>query len=57
MTVACGDLDLPFIVARSKELADWLPSSRFHVFEGMAHLPYLEQPAAVAELISTAIRA
>jgi pimeloyl-ACP methyl ester carboxylesterase len=57
VTVACGDLDLPFIVARSKELADWLPSSRFHVFEGMAHLPYLEQPAAVAELISTAIRA
>lgn len=56
VTVACGDLDLPFIVARSKELADWLPQSRFHMFEGMAHLPYLEQPAAVAELISSAIR-
>jgi pimeloyl-ACP methyl ester carboxylesterase len=55
VTVACGDLDLPFIVARSKELADWLPRSRFHVFEGMAHLPYLEQPAVVAELISSAI--
>jgi pimeloyl-ACP methyl ester carboxylesterase len=57
VTVACGDLDLPFIVARSKELADWLPKSRFHVFEGMAHLPYLEQPAVVAELINSAIRA
>ena len=56
VTVACGDLDLPFIIARSKELADWLPKSRFHVFEGMAHLPYLEQPAVVAELITTAIR-
>jgi pimeloyl-ACP methyl ester carboxylesterase len=56
VTVACGDLDLPFIMARSKELADWLPKSRFHVFEGMAHLPYLEQPAVVAELISSAIR-
>ena len=57
VTVACGDLDLPFIVARSKELADWLPKSRFQVLEGMAHLPYLEQPAVVADLISSAIRA
>jgi pimeloyl-ACP methyl ester carboxylesterase len=56
VTVACGDLDLPFIVARSKELADWLPQSRFHVFEGMAHLPYLEKPAVVADLISSSIR-
>jgi pimeloyl-ACP methyl ester carboxylesterase len=56
VTVACGDLDLPFVVARSKELSDWLPDSRFHVFEGMAHLPYLEHPAAVAELITAAVR-
>jgi pimeloyl-ACP methyl ester carboxylesterase len=56
VTVACGDLDLPFIVARSKELADWLPQSEYHVFPGMAHLPYLEQPSVVAELISSAIR-
>jgi pimeloyl-ACP methyl ester carboxylesterase len=56
VTVACGDLDLPFIIARSRELADWLPKSRYHVFEGMAHLPYLEQPAAVADLITSAIR-
>jgi len=56
VTVACGDLDLPFVIARSKELADWLPNSRYHVFEGMAHLPYLEQPAAVAELITSSIR-
>jgi pimeloyl-ACP methyl ester carboxylesterase len=44
------------VIARAKELADWLPQSRFHVFEGMAHLPYLEQPAAVAELISASVR-
>jgi pimeloyl-ACP methyl ester carboxylesterase len=56
VTVACGDLDLPFIIARSKELADWLPKSRHQVFEGMAHLPYLEQPAVVADLIISAIR-
>jgi pimeloyl-ACP methyl ester carboxylesterase len=56
VTVACGDLDLPFMIAQSKELADWLPKSRFHMFEGMAHLPYLEQPKVVAELINAAIR-
>lgn len=56
VTVACGNLDLPFIVARSRELADWLPQSRFEMFEGMAHLPYLEQPAVVAALINSAIR-
>jgi len=55
VTVACGTLDLPFIMARSKELADWLPHSRFETFDGMAHLPYLEQPAVVAELIKSAV--
>ena len=56
VTVACGNLDLPFIVARSKELADWLPQARFEMLDGMAHLPYLEQPAVVAELINSSIR-
>jgi pimeloyl-ACP methyl ester carboxylesterase len=56
VTVACGDLDLPFVIARGRELANWLPKSRFHIFEGMAHLPYLEQPAVVAELITSSIR-
>ena len=55
VTVACGTLDLPFIMARSKELVDWLPHSRFEVFEGMAHLPYLEQPSVVADLIRSSI--
>jgi pimeloyl-ACP methyl ester carboxylesterase len=56
VTVACGDLDLPFVVSRSKELSDWLPDSRHHVLTGMAHLPYLENPALVAELISASLR-
>jgi len=55
VTVACGDLDLPFIVARSKQLADWLPQAQFTVLEGMAHLPYLEKPAVVAEVIRSAV--
>jgi pimeloyl-ACP methyl ester carboxylesterase len=56
VTVVCGDLDLPFVVSRSKELSDWLPDSQFHVLPGMAHLPYLEDPAVVAELIRAAVR-
>jgi pimeloyl-ACP methyl ester carboxylesterase len=56
VTVACGDLDLPFVVSRSRELSDWLPDSQHHVLPGMAHLPYLEDPAMVAELISSALR-
>jgi pimeloyl-ACP methyl ester carboxylesterase len=32
-----------------------LPRSRFEMFEGMAHLPYLEQPAVVADLIKSSI--
>ena len=55
VTVACGSLDLPFVIARSKELADWLPRSRFEMFDGMAHLPYLEKPAVVADLIKSSI--
>jgi pimeloyl-ACP methyl ester carboxylesterase len=56
VTVACGDLDLPFMVSRSKELSDWLPDSRHHVLPGMAHLPYLENPAMIADLITAAQR-
>ena len=56
VTVACGDLDLPFVVSRSKELSDWLADSQHHVLRGVAHLPYLEDPSMVAELISSSLR-
>ena len=55
VTVACGDLDLPFMIERSKQLADWLPDARHKVLAGMAHLPYLEHPDVVADLILAAI--
>jgi pimeloyl-ACP methyl ester carboxylesterase len=57
VTVACGDLDLPFILERCRYLADHLPDSRFRELTGMAHQPYLEDPARVANLIRTAITA
>jgi pimeloyl-ACP methyl ester carboxylesterase len=56
-TVACGDLDVPFLVDRSSELAKRLPHGRHRVLAGMAHLPQIEDPAAVAALVDDAITA
>jgi pimeloyl-ACP methyl ester carboxylesterase len=55
VTVACGDLDVPFIVDRSRLLAASLPAARHHVLPGMAHQPYLESASAVAQLIRSAV--
>ena len=44
-TVACGDLDVPFLVKRGRELAERLPSGRFVELKGVAHLPQMENPA------------
>jgi pimeloyl-ACP methyl ester carboxylesterase len=55
VTVACGELDVPFLIARSRELADRLPSARYRELPGVAHQPYLEQPAQVADLILGAL--
>jgi pimeloyl-ACP methyl ester carboxylesterase len=54
-TVACGDLDVPLLVAQSAELARLLPRGRHHVLHGTAHLPFLEEPATVAALVSAAL--
>jgi len=55
VTVACGDLDVPFIVDRSRLLAASLPAARHHVLPGMAHQPYLESASTVAQLIRSAV--
>jgi len=54
-TVACGELDVPFMVARCGELATRLPNARLRMLPGVAHLPYLEQPAMVVDLIADAV--
>ena len=54
VVVACGDLDVPMKIDRSRELADVLPRGTFHGLAGRAHLPYLEDPPAVAALITAA---
>jgi pimeloyl-ACP methyl ester carboxylesterase len=55
--VACGDRDVPVLVTRSRELASRLPRGQYRELAGLAHLPYLEQPAAVAQLIAGALPA
>lgn len=55
VTVAWGDLDMPFLIERCQQLAERLPGSRTRVLPGHAHLPYLESPQAVAELIADAV--
>ena len=55
VTVACGDLDVPFVISCSRELAARLPDARFQVLPGIAHQPYLEQPGTVAQLVSKAL--
>jgi pimeloyl-ACP methyl ester carboxylesterase len=56
VVVACGELDVPFLIARSHELASRLPRGRHRDLPGMAHLPYLERPAMVADLVMEARR-
>ena len=53
--VACGDLDVPFLHRRSRELAERLPSGRFVELTGVAHLPQLEKPDQVATLVLHAL--
>lgn len=55
--VACGDLDVPFLVDRSRKLAELLPNARHHVLAGTAHLPQLERPVSIAALIDNALAA
>lgn len=55
VTVACGDLDVPFLVERSKALAERLPQGSHQVLKGVAHLAELEAPAVVTELLRSTL--
>ena len=52
--VACGDLDVAIKVRGSVELAGALPNAGYIGLPGRAHLPYLEAPHEIAELILAA---
>ena len=55
VTVACGELDGPFLVDRSQQLAARLPRARYRELPGMAHQPYLEDPRQVADVLLGAL--
>ena len=46
--VLCGDLDFPHIQARCRHLAATIPKATLRMLPGLAHLPSLENPDAVA---------
>jgi pimeloyl-ACP methyl ester carboxylesterase len=50
-TVAWGDLDEPFGIETCRALLERIPGARAAPMEGVAHLPSLERPAEVADLI------
>jgi pimeloyl-ACP methyl ester carboxylesterase len=52
--VACGELDIAFKLERSAELARALPNGTHRTLPGRAHLPYLEAPDEVADLVRAA---
>lgn len=54
-TVACGDLDVGYLLDRSQAVAERLPCGRYVPLPGRAHLPYLEDPSETAELILGAL--
>jgi pimeloyl-ACP methyl ester carboxylesterase len=55
VTVACGLLDIPAIVAEGRAIAERIPEARFVELEDVAHLPALEAPERVAELVRRAL--
>jgi len=54
ITVCWGDLDIPALIDRSRQLADQMANASARVIPQTAHLPYLERPDLVADLILTA---
>ena len=54
VTVAWGSLDVPALNERCRELVARLPQATGRELPGVAHLPYLEDPDAVADLVRLA---
>lgn len=49
--VVVGDRDVATTPAQARELANAIPGAKFALVEGAAHIPCVEQPAALARLI------
>jgi pimeloyl-ACP methyl ester carboxylesterase len=57
VTIACGLLDVPAVIDEGRSIADRIPGARFTELENVAHLPSLEAPERVAELVRRAVLA
>ena len=55
VTVAWGDLDVGVFIDRSRQLVDSLPNARGQAIPMTAHMPNLERPDLVADLIRKAV--
>jgi pimeloyl-ACP methyl ester carboxylesterase len=54
--VVCGDLDLPHIQRRTRQLAELLPGGSYELLAGVAHLPQIERPEEISLRVAAAIR-
>ena len=50
--VICGDLDLPGTQERSRHVATTVLNGSYHELTGAAHLPSLERPAEITDLVA-----
>lgn len=55
VTVAWGELDIAALNERCQELVERLPAASGRALDDVAHLPYLEDPDLVADLIRGAV--
>ncbi|MXU66030.1 alpha/beta fold hydrolase [Oceanomicrobium pacificus] len=46
--IFCGTLDFPYKIAAAEYLAAQMPGAAFAPLDGMAHMPFLEDPALMA---------
>ena len=53
--VIWGDLDFPHIQERCRHIAMTMPNGSGHVLTGMAHLPSLERPTEIMDLLAAFI--
>jgi pimeloyl-ACP methyl ester carboxylesterase len=52
--IACGEFDT-FLITPLQEVARRMPKAVFHLLRGTAHLPMLDQPEVIADLIAGAV--
>ena len=50
--IFCGDLDFPYMVELSEHVAKQLPNGEYRPLGGMAHMPFLEDPELMTDLVA-----